>query len=113
MVVIRQTRVLHAAALRTANPNLLADRNPVRVNEWSLWPRQVDHISFSSGGGWVVAYSDGTLRVSMTGTFPDAFHTYAALYLITRGCIDCQQSIIKYVFLELAIRLYCSSRTVG
>jgi hypothetical protein len=45
-----------------------------------------------------VAYSDGTLRVSSTGTFPDAFHNILKGLLKTRGCMDPQETIIKYVF---------------
>jgi len=45
-----------------------------------------------------VAYNDGTLRVSMTGTFPESFHSGAAPYLATKGCMNPQKSAIKYVF---------------
>ena len=34
----------------------------------------------------------------MTGTFPESFHTDAAPYLVTKGCMDPQKSAIKYVF---------------
>jgi hypothetical protein len=45
-----------------------------------------------------VVYNDGTLRVSSTGTFPDAFHNELSGLLNTRGCIDRQETTIKYVF---------------
>jgi hypothetical protein len=76
----------------------LADTNPVQLDKWGFQKRTVEHISFSSGSGWIVAYNDGTLRVSMTGTFPDSFHSDAAPYLVTKGCMDPQMSAIKYVF---------------
>lgn len=45
-----------------------------------------------------MAYSDGTLRVSSTGTFPDSFHNSLEGLLKTRGCMDPQETTIKYVF---------------
>lgn len=45
-----------------------------------------------------MAYSDGTLRASSTGTFPDAFHNILKGLLKTRVCMDPQETIIKYVF---------------
>src|SRR5436305_10524530 len=83
---------------RTQDPTLLADTKPVALDKWGFRTRIVEHISFSSGGGWVVAYSDGTLRVSSIGTFPDAFHNSLKGLLKTRGCMDPQETAIKYVF---------------
>jgi hypothetical protein len=83
---------------KTQDPILLADTKPVALDNWGYRTRTVEHISFSSGGGWVVAYSDGTLRVSSTGTFPDAFHNCLEGLLKTRGCMDAQETTVKYVF---------------
>lgn len=70
----------------------------MNLDAYGFRTRIVEHISFSSGGGWIVAYNDGTLRVSMTGTFTDEFHAHVAPYLITKNCSNPQQSTVKYVF---------------
>jgi hypothetical protein len=86
------------SAYRTENPNLVADTNVTPASMYNFGTRSVEHISFAPGGGWVITYSDKTVRVSMTGTFPNRFHELAAQYLHTRGHFEAQASQIRYVF---------------
>jgi len=87
-------------AYRSENPNLLADLNTSAVGPYGygFGARTVDHISFSSGGGWFIRYSDRTVRLSMIGTFPEKFHETARPYMQTQNWSSPQQSDIKYVF---------------
>ena len=88
-------------AYRSENPNLLADLNTSAVSPYGyrFGARTVDHISFSSGGGWFIRYSDRTVRLSMTGTFPEKFFETAQPYMQTQNWSSSpQQSSIKYVF---------------
>lgn len=47
----------------------------------------VEHVTFSSGGGWFVRYKNGNVRLSMTGTFPKVFHEVTAQHqlMTTKG----------------------------
>ena len=88
-------------AYRSENPNLLADLNTSAVSPYGyrFGARTVDYISFSSGGGWFIRYSDRTVRLSMTGTFPEKFFETAQPYMQTQNWSSSpQQSSIKYVF---------------
>lgn len=86
------------AAYCSENPNLLADLNTSAVGPYGFGARTVDHISFSSGGGWFIRYSDRTVRLSMIGAFPEKFHEAARPYMQTQNWSSPQQSDIKYVF---------------
>ena len=95
-----RSHYLMNAAYRSENPNLLADLNTSAVGPYGygFGARTVDYISFSSGGGWFIRYSDRTVRLSMIGTFPEKFHETARPYMQTQNWSSPQQSDIKYVF---------------
>ncbi|KAF4638011.1 hypothetical protein G7Y89_g51 [Cudoniella acicularis] len=73
---------------RTSNANLLAD----------VSCKGVDHLTFSPGGGWFIRYTDGTIRLSMTGTFPSSFHKHFKGSIITQGCSSIQNSNVTNVW---------------
>lgn len=61
---------------------------------------EVEHATFSSGGGWFVRYRNGNVRLSMKGTFPDVFHEIAKEHMTTEGSSSfvLQRSSISNVF---------------
>jgi hypothetical protein len=86
------------SVLQSQDPNLLADTSP--SNLYGIRIQQVEQLSFSPEGGWFVRYSDGTVRLSMVGSFHENFHTLASEYMQTRGspANSRQASQLKWVF---------------
>jgi hypothetical protein len=84
--------------LQSQNVSLLADTRG--SNLYGITVQEVDHLSFSTGGGWFVRYTDGTVRLSMVGSFPQNFYNIAEEYMQTSGSAACsrQQSQMQYVF---------------
>lgn len=73
---------------RTQDANLVAD----------VSSKGVDHLTFSPGGGWFIRYVDGTIRLSMKGTFPESFHRLVGNRIVTRGSSAIQYSNITNVW---------------
>jgi hypothetical protein len=77
-------------AYRSTHPNLLVDT--------TVHARSVEHIAFTNDGGWLVCYSDGRVRVSTNGTFPESFHTEMSSEIKTRGFSGLQNSSLQYAW---------------
>ncbi len=61
-----------------------------------------EYVAVSPGGGWLVKYSNGGVRLSMTGAFSSNFNKLASKYMQTRGSKSYQlhYSPISNAFLE-------------
>jgi hypothetical protein len=58
----------------------------------------LNSLTFSTGGGWFIRYADGTIRLSMKGTFPDSFHRLLKDHIVTRNLSSPQYSNIQNVW---------------
>lgn len=85
------------AIICAVNGALLADTKPT-LRPWGPPINAVDHLSFSPKGGWFTSYSNGSVRLSAEGAFPESFHLLAARFLQTRNNQGLQTSSIRNVF---------------